>query len=77
MDVFGRKGFSIMGMTLMSIMLFVTPFVGEIYPGLLLCTIGLKVGSVVGLNSPLTVDYVAKESMGYASALFSLIAVVP
>ena len=77
MDIFGRKGFSILGMILMTIILFVIPFATSVYPGVLLCTIGLKVGSVVGLNSPLTVDYVSRESLGITAAAFSLIAVIP
>ena len=77
MDLVGRKGFTILGMTLMTLMLFITPLASSVYPSLLLCNIGLKVGSVVGLNTPLTVDYVAKESMGATAAAFSILAVIP
>jgi len=77
MDLFGRKWFSIIGLVLVSLVIFITPITTVIYPALLLCTIGLKVGAAVGLNSPLTVDYVAKESMGFVAAGFALLVVPP
>lgn len=75
MDVFGRRGFTLLGMVLMSAMCFVTPFATTVYPGVLLCTIFIKIGTLVGLNTPLTVDYIAKDSMGYIAACFSIVAV--
>jgi hypothetical protein len=77
MDLFGRRGFTLLGMIMMTIMLFVTPLVTTVYPALLLCTIVSKIGTLVGLNTPLTVDYIAKESLGVISAAFSLVAVIP
>ena len=78
MDIIGRKIPIIIGLVVSSIMIIVMPFGNVVYPSLLLWRYDSlfdkfvrtiwALGLAPALNSPLLVDYIAKDSLGLANA---------
>jgi hypothetical protein len=76
MDKYGRTYLSISGLLLFGGFMIVMPYISSIYPGILLTNIGLKIGFVPSLNSPICVDYIAKESLGATVSFLMCVTVV-
>ena len=76
MDIFGRKGVSLVGFTLASMALVMMPLCHRIYPGLLICRLILAIGLLPASNSPFIIDYVDDTSLGKAYAHINMISLL-
>ena len=76
MDIFGRKGVSLVGFALASLALTMMPSCHKVYPGLLICRLLLAIGLLPASNSPFIIDYVDQASLGKAYAQINMISLL-